>query len=205
MMNTLPQNKIKYTIENLKNIISEGNEQLIQFQNKVFTLKNIKLKPKNKLQMDQNGKLYTINNDEREYVIEKDKYGLMPNFCPICGRIMGKKQFDSYFWNVHKRCFDCSIKLQNEMRKNGTWEAYAWNVMKDNLVHTCDLAIQFYSEAKSEANRELVINGQGQTERWDIQDVEKFNETIDKTINQIREYKEKALQYFQQELRKLNE
>lgn len=124
----------------------------------------------------------------------------MPNFCPVCGRIMGKKQFDSFFWNRHKRCFDCSIKLQNEMRKNGTWEVYVWNYMKDNLVNTCNLAIQFYKEAKLEANREVVINEEGQTESWNIQDIEKFNEIIDKTIQQIEEYRDKAIQYFQEKL-----
>ena len=151
--------------------------------------------------MDQNGKLYTIKNNKKVYQISKEKYGIMPNFCPICGRIMGKKQYDSFFWNIHKRCFDCSMKLQNEMRQNGTWQKYAWNFMKDNLVNTCGLAIQFYKEAKLEANREVVINEYGQTEEWKTEDIKKLNQMLEKTINQITEYKLKAIQYFQEKIK----
>ena len=150
--------------------------------------------------MDQNGELYTLDNNKRVYQLSKEKYGLMPNFCPQCGRIMGKKQYDSFFWNIHKRCFDCSMKLQNQMRQNGTWEAYVWNFMRDNLVNTCNLAIEFYEGAMLEGNKEVVINAQGQTETWNVEDVQKFNNMLEKTINQIKQYKDKALQYFQEKL-----
>lgn len=150
--------------------------------------------------MDEHGELYTVDNDKRVYQFSKQKYGLMPTFCPQCGRIMGKKQFDSFFWNIHKRCFDCSMKFQNQMRQNGTWEEYVWNFMKDNLVNSCNLAIEFYQGAKLEANKEIVINGEGDTEQWNIEDIQKFNIMLEKTIAQITEYRDKAIQYFQEKL-----
>lgn len=86
------------------------------------------------------------------------------------------------------------------MRENGTWESYVWSFMQDNLVNACNLAIEFYQGAKLEANKEIVINGEGQTEQWNIEDVQKFNNMLEKTINQIKQYKDKAIQYFQEKL-----
>lgn len=200
----MSENKVKFTFQNLNNILKTGNQQLIQFENKQYLVKKVTPQNlQNKLFVDQSGELYVRKNGKRDYSISRQKYGLMPNFCPECNRIMGKKQYDSFFWTVHKRCYDCSMKLQRKMQRQGVFQEYAINYMKKKLTSTCDQAISFYQQAKNQYSRSVVINQQGQTQQWSVQDVQDFIKTIDKVIQQIVQYKKTAIQYFDNKLREL--
>ncbi len=128
----------------------------------------------------------------------------MPNFCPQCGRIMGKKQFDSFFWTIHKLCYDCSMKLQRKMQRQGVFEQYTINYMKNKLTTTCDQAIEFYQQSKRQHTKNAVINQYGATQQWSVQDVQSFIDTINGVIQQIKQYKQKAVQYFDQRLNNIN-
>lgn len=151
--------------------------------------------------MDQQGKLYIQKKDGRRiYKLQKQEYGLMPRFCPNCNRMMGKHTHDSFFWKIHNLCAKCSIIKQQQMRDQGTFNIFALNYMKDKLVDTCNQAIQFYQQSKIQNQRHIVINQQGQIQKWATQNPQQFRDAVDKTIKQIQDYRDQAIQYFQQRI-----
>lgn len=113
---------------------------------------------------------------------------------------MGKKQYDSFFWTVHKMCYDCSMKLQFQMQRDGTFEQYANNYVRTKVINTCNEAIAFYQQAKKQSSRSVVINQYGNTQNWSVQDQQQFRTTVDKLIEQIKQYKEQAVKYFDQRM-----
>ena len=47
----------------------------------------------------------------------------MPIFCPSCKKPM-KKHFDKDYYNIHKKCFDCVVEFEHDLRKAGLYEEY---------------------------------------------------------------------------------
>lgn len=190
-------NKLDFSLQNLNNILTQGNEQLINYKNKIYTLRNIKPKQFNKVNIDINGDLYIEKQDgSKEYIKPRQQYGLMPTFCPVCGRIMGKKQFDRFYWGIYKRCSDCSIKYQEQMKDNGTFNLFAINYMKNKLVYTCNRAIQYYKQIKKQSKKQMVLNSIGDIEQWSVQDQQYFEKKTQEIIKQIEQYRDNAIQYF---------
>lgn len=125
----------------------------------------------------------------------------MPSFCPECGTIMGKNTHDRFYWNLHKRCQKCGIRFEGQLRLDGTFDYYALFYMYDKLFNTCNSAIQWYQEAKKQHTREVLVNAEGETEQWKIDDAQQFNQTIDKVIQSIIQYRDQAVQYFEGRLK----
>ncbi len=113
---------------------------------------------------------------------------------------MGKKPLDQKYWNIHKMCMDCSIKYQNELKITGYWPQYVFSFVRDKLVAYCDQAIEFYEQIKNQTKREVVINDQGDTEEWALDNYEQFESIANKLIQEIKQYKEQALLYFQEQI-----
>lgn len=200
----MSDNRIKYTYENLRNILSQNDFQLIQFENKQHIIKSSKHSTGKKIHHDDSG-YYVIQNDgSKRYIRQRQKYGLMPTWCPQCGVIMGKSHLDEKFWNIHKRCFKCSIALQHQMKLDGTFKAYEQLYILNIMLEDCMEAIQFYKQIKSQSNRQVVINQQGHTQTWSIDDVQQFNSIIDKSIEQLIIFKNSITQRMEQENNILN-
>lgn len=113
---------------------------------------------------------------------------------------MGKKQLDQKYWNIHKMCMDCSIKYQGELKVSGYWPEYVFGFMKDKLVSYCDQAIEFYEQIKNQTKREVVINDQGDTQEWALDNYEQFESIANKLIQEIKQFKQQALLYFQEQI-----
>ena len=197
-------NRIKYTYQNLRNILDENNINLVEFQNRQHIIKSVRDHTR-KILRDKDG--YYTQNDQgvKQYLFDKEKYGLMPNWCPECGHIMGRNRLDQYYWPIHKRCFKCSIKLQTQMKLDGVWEEYEKRYMMSKIISTCDEAVEFYQDLKEHSNREILLNEQGDTESWDIIDIQSFNNKIDELIQQIKVYKQNSIKSIQQEINSINE
>ena len=191
-------NKIKYNIQNIKNVI-QGKEQLIQFQKKYYDLKDTSIlqKIQNRVQYQEGtGRLYKVKqNGQKQYLRSKEEYGVMPNWCPKCGRLMGKKVHDEKFWQIHNLCMDCGIQLEHQMKLNGIWEQYERNTILNNMQDMCRDAIVYYQQMKNQATKEFVLNTEGQIEQYSVQDKQLFFQTIDNIIEGIKKYIE-YVQYY---------
>ncbi len=122
------------------------------------------------------------NQEERNAMLRELR---MPMFCPSCGFIMNKR-LDTKFWNRRKKCFNCTIEDENEMRKNGTFEAYEKKIVLENKRDWLKDQIEQISEWKKKTSVSFLnqINPDGhhvEEEKWDV-DVEKMQTMADEAI-----------------------
>ena len=73
------------------------------------------------------GKKWTIKNGIKQTVTKLDKIKslvLMPLSCPNCGGVIKLTDIEKKMWSIHKTCFDCVIKKESKIKRDGKWEEY---------------------------------------------------------------------------------
>ena len=88
---------------------------------------------------DEN-KTWTIKNGIKQ-VIPKLQDAKTPWWCPDCQKMLNSR-IDMKFWRLRGKCHDCVLKVEGQMRLDGTWADYdqklemrnqmAW--LKDKIV-----------------------------------------------------------------------
>ena len=53
-------------------------------------------------------------------------------FCPKCKQIMNKR-LDKKMWPIHNMCFDCVIKMESELRREGKYKVYEQKKIEENM------------------------------------------------------------------------
>jgi hypothetical protein len=116
---------------------------------------------------EENEKKWTIRNGIKQTISNLDsikKDILMPFICPSCSKPM-KKRLDKKFYNIHKRCFNCVVEAENDIRKQGLWNVYEKNIMKSNVLDVLqDFKDELYDVIES-TNSSFVTEG-GEVESW---------------------------------------
>lgn len=135
----------------------------------------------------ENGKKWTIRNGIKQTISNLDKVKkeiITPFQCPSCNRPM-KKRLDKKFYNLHRRCFDCVVEIENDIRKKGLWEVYQKNIMKSNILEALqDFKAELYDVINT-SNSSYVTEG-GEIENWTGGlDKEKAKEQVDTYIETI--------------------
>lgn len=83
----------------------------------------------------QGGKNWTIKNGIKTTVTKLDKVRKViqiPFSCPECGKSL-KNKIDSKFYMFHKKCFDCVVEFETQLRIHGKWEEYLKEGIKQNF------------------------------------------------------------------------
>ncbi len=191
--------KPKFSIENIKKII-QGKDELIEYDKTTHDFKDYSERQKleNRIHLDDDGRLYQIKDGKKVYRISREQYGLMPAWCPICNSVMGRRPLDFEYWKIHKRCMNCSIELQHQMRVNGTWGQYERNVILNNIQAICKDAIVFYEELKEGVDVEFVTDPQlGTTQKHSMENKQNFLQLVNNIILGIKNYIE-YIDYYKQ-------
>ena len=84
---------------------------------------------------DENGRTWTIKNGIKQNITKLDKAKkevTLPLFCPCCSNLMKNKN-DKLFYIQYKRCFNCQIDFETDLRKMGLWEEYEKNIINSDL------------------------------------------------------------------------
>ena len=79
---------------------------------------------------DRDGKKWTVKNGITQSITKLDG-AKTPLFCPECEKVMNHR-FDTKFWRLRGKCMNCVTKDETEMRRNGTWEEYEKNKIREN-------------------------------------------------------------------------
>ena len=108
-----------------------------------------------------------------------------PIFCPSCKKTM-KPHLDKKWYNMYKRCYNCQIDFEYEIRKQGLWEEY------EKLIHNSDIE-GLIQEFELWINEEIQHNSI-QSYITEGGDVEKWTGS---TKNKLLESKEETLKYLQ--------
>ncbi len=136
------------------------------------------------------GSKWTVKNGIRQKVTKLDT-AKTPWWCPKCTKPLNHR-LDIKFWRIRGHCFDCNTKLETEMRRNGTWEAYEQSLMKRNYIAMLTDKIAELEEVARNLGPIEIINADDQTgnlltsETWEV-DVDKIRADIRDDIEILKQ------------------
>ena len=82
---------------------------------------------------EEDGRTWTIKNGLKQNITKLDKAKkevTLPLFCPCCSNLM-KNKHDKLFYIQYKRCFNCQVDFETDIRKLGLWEEYEKNIINE--------------------------------------------------------------------------
>jgi len=141
--------------------------------------------------VDANGKKWTIKNGIRQTVTKLDD-AKTPHWCPKCSKPMNHR-FDIKFWRIRGHCYDCNIKFESELRRQGKWEEYERKIMLRNYIAEVKDKISELQSYHNEVSKPefLIMNEHEKTvlmmEKWDV-DVDQIKEDLQKDIATLQQH-----------------
>jgi hypothetical protein len=135
---------------------------------------------------EENGKQWTIKNGIKQTVTRFDKLKksiILPITCPKCSNAMKATSLNKKMWPIHGTCFDCVIKMETELKRQGKFEEYARNLVNRGVkTHIKDVE-DLILEIALEDNNEEFVTEQGDIEKWAGKGIDK-----QKIIQELQEY-----------------
>lgn len=116
---------------------------------------------------EENGKKWTIKNGLKQTVTKLDQVKrlvVMPLACPSCGNLMKIDEYNKKMWAIHQKCFDCVIKMESEIKRQGKWKEYESGVMnenKDAMLDDLERALENWVDEK-----DTFVSESGEVEKW---------------------------------------
>jgi len=139
---------------------------------------------------EENGKQWTIKGGLKQTITKHDKIReliTMPLKCPSCEKSMKSTSLNKKMWGVHKKCFDCVVEMETQLRIEGKYEQYAKDLMNANknaFVTDYEQAVEEYANAKDDT----FMSEAGDIENWSAS---KVNPEVIKALKEnIRQLKE---------------
>ena len=140
---------------------------------------------------EEDGRKWTIKNGIKQNITKWDKAKktvIAPLFCPNCHKPMNKP-FDKDYFNIHKKCFDCVIVFETELRRLGLYEAYERNIQNgeiDGFIHEFK---NWVEDQLNESNNSYITEA-GHVEKWvGGPDKKRVLESLNQTIEYLEKLK----------------
>lgn len=89
----------------------------------------------------------------------------MPMFCPSCKKIMNNRN-DKTFFPIHRKCFNCVIDFEAQLKKEGKFEEYENNIHNSEIDARIEEFNRFLDENMGESNEQFITED-GTLEKWD--------------------------------------
>jgi len=140
---------------------------------------------------EADGRTWTIKNGIRQNITKLDKAKkahMMPIFCPCCGKKMSVHT-DKAYYNIHKKCLNCVIDFEHELKKAGLYEAYEAKIINSDLEEFIEDFKKFIQSELTLSNNSFITE-QGDVEKWvGAPSKQKVLEGLDKTIEYLNSLK----------------
>jgi len=139
---------------------------------------------------EEDGRSWTIKNGIKQNITKLDKAKEsinLPLFCPCCSNVM-KPHLDKRFYLQYKRCFNCQVDFETELRIKGLWNDYEKHIINsdiDGIINDFNIWID---EEINEANISYVTEA-GDVERWVGSSKQKLLESKEETIKYLQSLK----------------
>ena len=137
---------------------------------------------------ESDGRTWTIKDGIKQNITKLDKAKkahVMPLLCPNCKKVM-KNRNDKSFYNLHKKCFNCVIDFEHDLRKQDKWEEYQQNI-KNNEIDKQIEEFKVYIKEKLNESNDGFVTENGDVEKW----VGKLDESkVEEYTNSVIEYLE---------------
>ena len=139
----------------------------------------------------ENGRTWTIKNGIKQNLTQYDnikKSIRTPLFCPNCKKQM-KHKYDKDFYRVHKKCYECVLQFESDLKQIGAWDEYERNLHNNEID-------AFINEFKNWVINELTLTNnsfiteQGDVEKW-VGGIDKSRalKSLDDTIKYLENLK----------------
>jgi len=138
---------------------------------------------------EEDGRQWTIKNGIKQNLTKLDKAKKelpLPLFCPHCSRMM-KPHLDKVFWIMYKRCFNCQVDFEAEIKKQGLWEEYEKNIINSDIDSITQEFMIWSDEIINE--NESYITENGEVENWIGKGKEMLLKNRDETIKYLQSLK----------------
>lgn len=120
----------------------------------------------------------------------RDEIRSFPNCRKETCTCLGKHPLDQKMQKIHGMCFDCVIEMEHELKKDGMYEEYERNKIRENALAwlaSAERDVEMLKQAYTQASK-FVTNSDGETETWTAKMTpEEFEETVQKQFNQFKE------------------
>ena len=140
---------------------------------------------------DVHGKKWTIKNGIRQTITKLDD-AKTPHWCPKCSKPMNHR-FDIKFWRIRGHCYDCNIKFESELRRQGKWEEFERKIMLRNYIAEVRDKIMELQSYHNEISKPefLIMNEHEKTvlmmEKWDV-NVDQIKVDLQKDIDTLQKH-----------------
>lgn len=131
---------------------------------------------------EENGKTWTIKDGLKQSVSklsEARKAIRIPLTCPKCGKALNTA-LDKKMYPIHGMCFDCVLKMEEDLRKAGLYEAYERRMISGNVQN-------FVQELKDRISH---IQGQKVEYTTDQGEVEDWGYMSDDLVHSLEQWKD---------------
>ena len=138
---------------------------------------------------ESDGRTWPIKDGIKQNITKLDKAKkahVMPLLCPKCKKVM-KNRNDKPFYNIHKKCFNCVVEFEHELRKKGEWDEYQREV-KNNEIDNHIKEYKLFVEEKLRESNEAHVSEAGDVEKW-IGKIDK--DKVDIATQEVIDYLEK--------------
>jgi hypothetical protein len=139
---------------------------------------------------EENGRQWTIKNGIKQNITKLDKAKkevTLPLFCPCCSNLM-KNKYDKLFFIQYKRCFNCQVEFETDIRKLGLWEEYEKNIINSDLDHVISDYNVWIDEMINNSNESFITEA-GDVEKWVGSSKKKLLENKEETIKYLQSLK----------------
>lgn len=138
---------------------------------------------------EENGRKWTIKNGLKQTVRKYGKFkqiAILPLVCETCKNPMEPTDLNKKMYFIHKKCFDCVIKIETALKAEGKYEEYEKGMLdanrKDILTDLEQALLDWYNAGTT------FVTENGEVEDWGNTGANK--EIYEKIKDQIE--KEKA-------------
>lgn len=119
----------------------------------------------------------------------RDEIRSFPNCRKDTCTCAGTHPLDQKMRKIHGMCFDCTIEMEHEMKKDGTYEEYERQKIRENALawlRDAERDVEMLKKAYTNA-AEFVTNSEGETEKWSAKMTpEEFEETVQSQFNAFK-------------------
>lgn len=139
---------------------------------------------------EEDGRKWTIKDGIKQNITKLDKAKseiVLPLFCPCCSNLM-KNKHDKLFFIQYKRCFNCQIEFETEIRKLGLWEEYEKNIINSDIDHLIKDYDVWMNEIINSSNESFITEA-GDIEKWVGSTKKKLLESKEETIKYLQSLK----------------
>tara|TARA_B110000908_G_C10184940_1_gene417524 strand:+ start:402 stop:977 length:576 start_codon:yes stop_codon:yes gene_type:complete len=140
---------------------------------------------------EENGRKWTIKKGIKQNITKFDNIKKLiktPLFCPNCSKQM-KFHMDKDIFRIHKKCYDCLIEFEHNLRQMGAWDVYEKNLHNGELDAFIN-DFKIFIDDKLKTTNESFISEGGDVQKWvGGYNEERVSEGLKKTIEYLEELK----------------